>query len=137
MTYEEFLKLAKKCPQYEEKIIPIKNYYHKKDQTRYSMLYTEACTGGTTGGSCWDDGTRDSHYGFSSNDRLYELDIDFFLTRFAPNISYLEYKKLIGELNIVKGTYTENEYYGNSTNYQYHYILIIDLYNKFKELNII
>ena len=58
--------------------------------------------------------------------------LDKLLESSCPEITFLQYKKL---LRLVKhDTRTENEYYGNSTNYATKTIALRDVYQFLKEL---
>jgi hypothetical protein len=96
-------------------------------------LYVEWCSGGIGGGSCWDDGKEDvHHYSISGEPESDFDDIDTILTELCPNLSFLQYKQL---MKITKReSYSQNEYYGNSTDYTYKYVLLRDLLNKLVEM---
>lgn len=99
-------------------------------------LYIYWCTGGISGGSCWDDGSGpDPHYAMTGDKEPEFEDFDKVLLSICPNIPYLQYKNVS---TIIKyGEYGEGEYYGNSTNYAYKCVLLRDLFNKIIELKLI
>lgn len=99
-------------------------------------LCNEWCSGGISGGSCWDDGKEDNHYATRGESEPEFTSLDNILNEICPNITYLQYKKLIAEV-IKEDGYTECEYYGNSTNHSYKTILIKDLYEALKELSLL
>lgn len=134
MTYEKFLEELKSLgfsvpevpPQQKRK----KGEYYGYDRAYYSgielwgesrcappweqepALILSWTTGGTSGGSCWGDDPRP----FTSDEPEPNWDdLDRILEHFCPNITYIRYK---GVMRVAKtGTWTRNEYYGNSTNY--------------------
>jgi hypothetical protein len=99
-------------------------------------LYIRWCTGGISGGSCWENGSDpDPHYAITGDKEPEFEDFDKILLAICPNIGYLQYKNVA---TIIKdGDYNENEYYGNSTNYAYKCVLLRDLFNKLVELKLI
>lgn len=99
-------------------------------------LYVYWCSGGTTGGSCWDDGTKDNHYSMRGEDEPEFLDLDAILTVVCPNLTFLQYKKLVAGDLITRGSYSQGEYYGNSTDYTYKAIKLRDLLNKLVEMEL-
>lgn len=83
--------------------------------------------GGISGGSCWDN----------SNPQRYDKnEIDYQINLFKQlelmNISVSHSQVIEIEEKIRKNTYTDYEYYGNNTDYEYHYMLIIELWNLLK-----
>jgi hypothetical protein len=97
-------------------------------------LYNEWCSGGISGGNCWGD---DNHYAVEGESEPEFTDLDNILNEICPNITYLQYKKLISKVIKEEDSYTQIEYYGNSTIYSYKTILLKDLYDALKELNIL
>lgn len=80
-------------------------------------IYVEWSTGGVSGGSCYDTGDEDPHHAYSSSDPEGELtDLDLILEHINPGITFLQYKNLTRDI-IETSSRTENEYYGNYTNY--------------------
>jgi len=79
--------------------------------TRDNTVEETWTMGGLTGGSCWsaDDGADtpvdpDPEPELGGLDKLLEI--------FYPNITYLQYKKLVAEI-VQRETYRQSEYYGN------------------------
>jgi hypothetical protein len=105
---------------------------NKKIDLDKNYLYIYWRTGGESGGSCWDDGTEDNHYAVSADPEPEFESLDKLLIKLCPNISYLQYKRIIGSV-IKTGEYTQNEYYGNYTTYSYKVILLRDLFNILNE----
>lgn len=87
-------------------------------------------TGGYSGGNCWND-TAPSYHSSSekppSEDIMTEV-----LTKVAPQITFLQYRSL--QKLIKEETYTENEYYGNTTDYKAIGFCLHDLFLALKEM---
>jgi len=88
-------------------------------------------TGGIGGGSCWDNGDEDPHYNMGSNPEPEFTDIDKVLEHFVPNITFLQYKRLLQDC-IEQGETTLNDYYGNHTDYAYKVIKLEALFKYMK-----
>jgi hypothetical protein len=87
------------------------------------VIYQCICTGGISGGSCWD----------YSNPQYYERDEEFtfeildkVLEHLKPDITYLEFKQI--EKLIDKNEYSEREYYGNRADYEVQFLELEKLY---------
>ena len=93
-------------------------------------------TGGMGGGSCWDDGTEDHHHAISGSIEPPLADLDALLLRVAPNISFLLYRNLENTL-LRRGEYSENEYYGNYTEYAFKRIVLLELFDFLREHDVI
>lgn len=151
MTYEEFLEEIKEYKYatltqkgFKDKLSSISMYSRRKDEnkdldnTLPYVLYSEECIGGTRGGSCWDDGTEDRHYGYTNSEgaidckKNFDETFDAVITKICPDISYLKYKTLS---SIIKNEErTEYEYYGNSADYLVIYVEVEEFYKKLMEL---
>jgi len=131
MTYETFIKtlqteLGFSVPTYVERDPKARVDWNTAYNERYWFtdsglkLYDKAPalinsweTGGVSGGSCWE----------SSNPQPYSsgktepewTDLNQILEHFAPEISFLKYKMLMGVTKV--DTRTQSEYYGNCTDY--------------------
>jgi hypothetical protein len=105
---------------------------NKKINLDKNYLYIYWRTGGEDGGSCWDDGTEDNHHPISADPEPEFKSLDKLLIKLCPNISYLQYKRIVSSV-IKTGKYTQNEYYGNYTTYSYKAILLRDLFNILNE----
>lgn len=121
VTFEEFLEECKKFYRnYDDE--SFWNYYNCIKIEPF--LYIKWSTGGKSGGSCW-GGVPE---GYTSTEKEPNFDcLDNILANYCPNISYLKYKKLAELIDIEY--YTENEYYGNSTDYCVKKIEIRKLYD--------
>jgi hypothetical protein len=86
---------------------------------------------GGTRCSSWDldSGDNDSH-GYTIAEADPNLNIlDDVLSDICPNITYLQYKKLIVEASVQTQKTSVNEYYGNSSDYLQKYVLLGNLYD--------
>jgi len=147
LTEKEFGDIAKKydvCKIKEKK----DSYYQsnkfisispkeKKSEIDLNITYLEThwMSGGTGGGSCWDDGEEDRHYGIEGDSEPEFTILDNFLLEVCPDITFLQYKKITPK--ITQSEWSENEYYGNSTDYTSKSIKLKDLYDVLCEFNLI
>lgn len=151
MTYQEFTEKVKeiagatskygnselqhlglrKIPRYYGEWSHVAGKESNYEQTKY-VLRVSWSTGGITGGSCWDDGNR-THHNYTSDNPPAEFTLlDQILEHFNSNISFLQYK-LLNQTLIEHDSYTEDEYYGNSTSYARKTIELEKLYEYMKE----
>ena len=121
MTFKEFLEITE--------------LYYDKNNNRsiYSSSLPKNTIGikwsmGGTYGSCWDDIQRQ----VSGDIEPEFTEIDEVLEKLCPNITFLQYKLLMGKLLNVDET-NEGDYYGGSIAYGMKYIRIRELYNYLKE----
>lgn len=99
-------------------------------------LYIKWMTGGMGGGSCWDDGSQPTHhYSIDGEPEPDFDDLDTLLLKLCPDITFLQYKKLINGL-VKQSSYTEDEYYGNSTTYGVKTISLSELVAKLQEMGL-
>lgn len=100
------------------------------DKDNYEV---EWCVGGASGGSCWGDESRE----YTSDDLESELDLlDILLEKVCPNMTLFQYRRLMKDL-VEHTTRSENEYYGNYTNYRVKRVNYQKLYDKLIEEGII
>lgn len=103
---------------------------------RNGAIIVKTCTGGYSGGSCWDD---DSSYArpYETGNRVEYEDFEKFIEHilvsiFGRNHAFADIPKLLEELRksnlVIEDFDTHYEYYGNSDNYQMYYIKLWDLY---------
>ena len=103
----------------------------KIDKRLYKeALYFSCDIGGYSGGNCWDD-TEPSYY--RNNNELSYDKLDSLLEKVCPKLSFLEYRK-ITKLLSEKQTWSENEYYGNTTDYEYQILPLKELYDLLTEM---
>lgn len=87
------------------------------------VVYQRYETGGYSGGACW-EGCVAEPYEVSEVPNFDVLDA--VLKKIAPDVSYLQYKRV--EKFITNSSETEYEYYGNSTDWAVRFIVLEDLY---------
>jgi hypothetical protein len=153
MTEQEFLEAVQEvCDTYylpkEEVEKKRKSWWHRerlterrgkflKDITLDDCIMTKWCSGGVGGGSCW---STDDHYAISGEKEPEFHDLDRILDRVVPNITYLQYKKLLYSVKpdlIEYDEWTESEYYGNSTQYTSKKVVLRRLWERLQGLGVI
>ena len=129
MDYQEFLAAVKSCGVYIDKALAPT---YRRNTVEGDFIQVSWCTGGMSGGSCWDDGTEDHHYGVSSSPEPEFEDLDTIMEKLYPEITFMIYKRMAQA--IIKTTeYTDIEYYGNYYEYTVKYVDLTDLYEFLKE----
>lgn len=88
-------------------------------------LYTSWVTGGQSGGSCWDTEERHQFSSMGSEPEPEFQGLSKMMEDLKINVS--KYHKIKEKLQYIE--WTQNEYYGNYTNYRMKYISVRDLYN--------
>lgn len=127
MNKKSFIKLLEKyCLIYDKPAYKrCYGYLDNKDEgTIEPSICKEWRVGGITGGNCWDSG---GHESVSAEDEPNFSGLDEFLEKYCPGITYLQYKKLDALTKTCE--YSNNEYYGNYTDYKRKYIIIDELYD--------
>ena len=120
MNKETIDTINDKCP-YDQGVF--KEPYGVDKEKDY-CVYAKWSSGGYTGGNCWDD-TEPYYYPGDAEPKFEALDL--VLKELFPNISYLQYKEVE---NLIKtDSETNYEYYGNSTDYSFKWIVLKDLEN--------
>ena len=99
-------------------------------------LYVEWRIGGIGGGSCWGTENNDPHYALSGDDEPDFIELDSFLEKVCPSMTFLQYKNIISRC-LKSYEYTITEYYGNNSVYKVKWICLENLYNILIEKNII
>lgn len=84
--------------------------------------------GGVCGGNCWGD---EANIPVEPDPEKEFVVLNEILYCLTPNISFLKYKKI--EEKIRKFTSSDYEYYGNTTEYEYRYLKLKDLYDEIKD----
>lgn len=132
MTYEKFADEVKSYCR-----VPLKKNGYSTYQriNKYTVLnpedfflYDERCSGGITGGSCWDEG-ESRHYAYASND-TWDDSLKEVVKEFAPNLTFIQFDQL--EQLYQNSERGESEYYGNSTQYQVRTISLKVLYDQLR-----
>ncbi len=129
-TKEEFLQGVKDLNIDVDDIVDGKRAYRsysKPERVKVPHLYVEWRSGGTGGGSYQDTGDTDNHYSISSDPEPDFEALDQVLAKYCKNISFIQYKVLMKKL-IKRGEYSNNEYYGNHSDYATKYINVTELY---------
>ena len=145
MDEKIFIEAAKKVSLYKKSDKKNWNYHdtftnvskNKEVDLDNHYLYNEWCSGGISGGSCWDgqDG-REANYCATEGEKEPDFsEIDAILLELCPNLSFLQYKKITSKI-IEQGSRTENEYYGNSSTYSYKFIQLRKLFNTLNEMGL-
>ena len=129
MDYSEFLTAVKACDVYIDKAL---EPTYRRNTVEGDFIQISWCTGGMSGGSCWDDGKEDHHYSVSSSPEPEFEALDAIMERFYPEITFMTYKRMAQTL-IKISDYCDNEYYGNYYNYAVKYVDLKDLYEFLKE----
>lgn len=120
------------------KTTPIKRYSWENIKTTSCdpYLYIEWTTGGISGGSCWDEG-ESRHSAWTSDDPEPEFeDLNKILENICPALSFMQYNALLKKV-IVCSSYTESEYYGNSTNHSTKTVNLKTLFEELSNLGVI
>lgn len=86
------------------------------------VLYKRWESGGMSGGSCWGD----SPIPYSGEQEPEFEALDLYLNEVCPNIKFMQYKKLVRDLQ-QDSDYTNPQYYGNYDDYQVRYIIVSEL----------
>ena len=136
MTFDEFcLIVCSKTNSYTD--TPTKNtrtYGRKCDDKdnvkREPSIYKEWRIGGLTGGGCWDG--MNANEAVSADEEPDFNGLDDILSEMCPKLTFLHYRKI--EKLVRSFDYTQNEYYGNYSEYRTEYIPLHDLYNLLKDL---
>lgn len=119
-------------PYPETEWVPVKDVSEVTRTTRIEGEKVE--TGGTSGGNCWGDNPT----AYSSDFEQPEIGcLDDLLAEVCPNITYLQYRKLIRDAKIQVLDWTKYEYYGNSTNYLQKVVTVGDLYTALLGLGVL
>ena len=105
----------------------------KEDEKITPALTAIWCIEGAMGGSCWGGEPKDALIDPEPEPEFEDL--DDLLLKIAPNISFLQYKKLCN--SVKKEHYRSHEYYGNYSDNMIKYILLEDLYDILKEFDLV
>lgn len=86
--------------------------------------------GGLTGGNCW-GGEADMPV---TADEEPDGDLDEFLTLICPDLTFMQYRRLMKSDVLEYETKSQSEYYGNYTDYRYRTINLDKLYQALKDI---
>ena len=108
-----------------------------KNETRWhgdaNNYEVEWRTGGMSGGNCWGD---EPSYSLDADDVPEMTGIDELFAEICPNITFLEYKRVMKDL-VESDSRTEYEYYGNHTNYGIRRVNYRQLYDRLVEVGVL
>lgn len=138
LSYQEQMEARKKPRKWDAP--PIGTVEKESDLQWSTYLQGNSVnTGGIGGGSCWDTGEGDPHYAYT-NDNAESAEIpalDTLLEAISPNITFLQYKRLMSIAKVENHSWSENEYYGNCSNYVRKRVKLGDLYGALCEMNLL
>lgn len=101
-------------------------YAAEQKEPRDCWIVNKWQSGGQSGGSCWGA----EHHSVEGESEPDFIALDDLLAVVIPDISYLEYKKLMRTVNVVEKIQRDSgDYYGNYDEYTYKAIHVTDLYN--------
>jgi len=104
-------------------------------EAKDAFLYCDWSGGGISGGSCWDTGEQDHHSHTEGEPEPEFEDLDNFLIEICPKMGFLQYKKLLQ--NLERDSYSVNEYYGNSSTTCYKVMNLHKLYEALVEMDLV
>ena len=138
MTEKEFLEKVKKtgvrlCSLDGWHVIPVRD---KEPAEMNHHLSSEWYVGGMSGGSCWNTGDEELTWSSSGLSEPDFDDLDKVIETILPDISYMKYRKLVSGI-IQYSERSENEYYGNTSEYKIKRVRLGDLYKRMVELELV
>ena len=83
------------------------------------------CTGGLSGGDCW--GSSADYAREGENEPNFDQ-LDSIIKEYFPDVGYFKFKEFLKD-NVEYSNYSENEYYGNSSNYTVKSIDLIKVFD--------
>lgn len=92
------------------------NVFTEEELSNGKVVSDYWCTGGVTGGSCWDEGPEDPHYARKADTPLEFDRFDEILEKLIPDIGFFKYRKIKAKCVELKERH-ENDYYGNYSDY--------------------
>ncbi len=108
--------------------------YFKKTPEKKPCLEVSWETGGVRGGSYHEDSENED---YTCDDPPAELTaLDLIIEKLAPDMGFIPYKRMCSKV-VEQDSYSNNEYYGNSTNYSVKRVDLKTLYDYFKEKSIL
>ena len=137
MEFKDFEELVKSLVTVRDHHINGMYGSEERDKADSFISSNHWVTGGASGGSCWDTEDDAGATPYDGDEPEDLTDIDNILAVTHPDIPYMKYKQLYNKLNIQRKTFSENEYYGNYTDYAYEYLYVKDMYEAMKELNLV
>lgn len=95
-------------------VLSYRNKY--KHETTGLFIVDEWSTGGRSGGNCWNNDEPESYS--TNNTEPSETQFDKLIEVLRPSITFLEYRKCRTAC-LAHGTRSEDEYYGNRSDYAF------------------
>lgn len=89
--------------------------------------------GGQSGGSCWDEGDS-TYYALSTDDEPEPEVLDDILDMTMPDLTFREYRALVKTDAVQYTRDSQNEYYGNWTEYRVRTIHLDKLWQAFQDI---
>jgi hypothetical protein len=139
MTFNEFLEKLNLDEKNYNREIEWNSNYHKQFKIKETLItsYYEVPddkkiieqsweVGGVRGGSCWDSSNPEPYTKEDVDTTFTKLDDAIMIV--CPQIGFLQYKRLIKEL-VITSSFSQEEYYGNCTDYSIKRINLLDFYN--------
>ena len=130
MTWDEFYSKVSQKFSYTGKWGRKTETHWFGDTNYYSVEWR---TGGMSGGNCWGD---EPSYSVDADEVPEMTMLDEFLEEICPEITFLQYKRVMREL-IESDSRTEYEYYGNHTNYGIRRVNFRKLYDRLVEVGVL
>ncbi len=131
MNKTEFVaKVLETFPKYRHYLVGTCPEYSTYPITEDTKFGYEWIIGGMTGGSCWHDSGATEQVE-PEEEPSYTF-FDEILEHFAPNLSWIDYKKYIVPAFTSK-IKEDREYYGNYTKYQVKSFTLGDLYDRLSQ----
>lgn len=129
MTYETFERKIKDLGMFGTGRVRDEDAYWSRQAPppRPPVLEVTWTTGGMSGGSCYGN-DNDKYHAVEGEPEPEFEELDKVLEEVAAGITYLQYKRLVREA-VTVGSYTEREFYGNSTTYAYKRVELRKLYD--------
>ena len=121
LTTEQISRINNDCPSSEQGVYL--QPYGIPTTIKELVIYSKYKTGGYSGGNCLNNASPKYQKQDEPENKFIVLDL--VLAELTPNISYLQYR-LISKL-IHTNEESENEYYGNCTDYKIEYIVLSEL----------
>ena len=101
------------------------------DSAYGNPLVARWTTGGMSGGNCWGD---DANYSVTPEDEPEDEALDKILESVCPNLTFLQYRKLLKASVYDRDTDNQYEYYGNYTTYGTRKLCLDRVYTALKEI---
>lgn len=96
-------------------------------------LLVQWSTGGAQGGNCWNNDGAQSYTTGNGPEELTSLEV--VIEKLFPDMTHRTFRQL--ERLVEAGNYSEREYYGNHTNYQFRFVSLDKVYRFLVEQGLI